>query len=206
MELRRLFILSLLCSVLPSGLAAQDVSGEEPPPATPLYLRVGKASYRGDSIPHVTFPVLHKYPVRQFRNDRELRQYNRLVANVKKVLPLAKLARYTIIETYEQMRVLPDKKARAEHVRAVEAELKRTYTPMLKKMSRSQGRLLVKLIDRECNLTGYNIAKAFVGSFKANVYQTMAFCFGQSLNKRYDPEGEDNQTEQVVRLVESGQL
>ena len=64
----------------------------------------------------------------------------------------------------------------------------------------------MKLIDRECNLTGYNIAKAFVGSFKANVYQTMAFCFGQSLNKRYDPEGEDNQTEQVVRLVESGQL
>ena len=122
------------------------------------------------------------------------------------MLPLAKLAKYTIIETYDYLETLPDKKAREEHLKRVEEGLKKQYTPQLKKLSRSQGKLLVKLIDRECNQTGYHIAKAFVGAFKANLYQAVAFCFGQSLNKRYDPEGDDRFTERVVRMVESGQL
>ena len=66
--------------------------------------------------------------------------------------------------------------------------------------------LLIKLIDRECNMTGYNIAKAFIGTFNANVYQGLAFLFGQSLTKHYDPEGDDRYTERVVRMVESGQI
>ena len=88
----------------------------------------------------------------------------------------------------------------------MEEGLKKQYAPTLKRLTRSQGRLLVKLIDRECGQTGYSIAQAFIGSFKANVYQTMAFCFGQSLTKHYDPEGDDRFVERIVRLIESGQL
>ena len=77
---------------------------------------------------------------------------------------------------------------------------------MLKKMSRSQGRLLIKLVDRECNMSGYNIAQAFIGSIRANLYQGISFIFGLNLNKKYDPEGDDRYTERVVRLVESGQI
>lgn len=204
----KFLLLASLCMLPPALLKAkaQSESGEELPPAVPLYVQVGKAAYRGDSIPHVITPKLYKYPEMTFRNEKERERYNRLVANVKKVLPLAKLARYTIIETYDYLETLPDKQARKEHVKRVEEGLKKQYTPLLKKLSRSQGRLLVKLIDRECNQTGYSIAKAFIGSFKANVYQAMAFCFGQSLTKHYDPEGDDRYTERVVRLVESGQL
>lgn len=187
-------------------LHAQDNAEEEMAPAVPLYVKVKKTAYRGDSIPHVTLPVLYKYPPLTFKNNKERERYNRLVANVKKVLPLAKLAKYTIIETYDYLETLPDKRAREAHMERVEAGLKQQYTPMLKRLTRSQGRLLVKLIDRECNQTGYSIARAFIGSFKANLYQAMAFCFGQSLTKRYDPEGDDFYTERVVRLVESGQL
>lgn len=204
----KFLLLASLCMLPPALLEAkaQSESGEELPPAVPLYVQVGKAAYRGDSIPHVITPKLYKYPEMTFRNEKERERYNRLVANVKKMLPLAKLARYTIIETYDYLETLPDKQARKEHVKRVEEGLKKQYTPLLKKLSRSQGRLLVKLIDRECNQTGYSIAKAFIGSFKANVYQAMAFCFGQSLTKHYDPEGDDRYTERVVRLVESGQL
>ena len=119
---------------------------------------------------------------------------------------MAKLVRLTVIETYEYLETLPTKKERMEHISRVEAGLKKEYTPRLKKLTRSQGKLLVKLIDRECNQTGYDIAQAFIGSLRANVYQGIAFVFGQSLNKHYDPEGDDKYVERVVRMVESGQL
>ena len=162
--------------------------------------------FHGDSIPAIIFPTFYKYPPMTFKNDKERDRYNRLVANVKRLLPLAKLAKYTVIETYDYLQTLPTKKEKAEHIKLVEDGLKKQYAPTLKRLSRSQGRLLVKLIDRECGQTGYNIAQAFIGSFKANIYQAMAFCFGNSLTKRYDPEGDDRYTERVVRLVESGQL
>lgn len=174
--------------------------------AMPLKLRVRKAYYKGDSIPHITLSTIYKYPPLTFKNNRERENYNRMVRNVKKVLPLAKMVRMTIIETYEYLETLPDDEARREHINAVERGLKREYTPMLKRMSRSQGRLLVKLVDRECNMSGYNIAQAFIGSFRANFYQGIAFIFGLNLNKKYDPEGDDRYTERVVRLVESGQI
>lgn len=200
------------CSAWPASLAAQDIPDIDPPadgelpPATAIRIDVGKVLYRGDSIPHVMLPTFHKYPPIQFRNERERERYDRLVANVKKLLPYARLARITVVETYEVLETIPDRKAREAHVKSIEAELKKTYTPILRRLTRSQGRLLVKLIDRECGQTGYKIAQAFIGTLKANVYQGVATLFGQSLAKRYDPEGEDRETERVVRLVESGQI
>lgn len=91
-------------------------------------------------------------------------------------------------------------------MKLVEQGLKRQYGPALKKLSRSQGKLLIKLVNRECNQTGYAITKAFMGSFKANLYQGVALLFGNSLNKKYDPEGDDRYTERVVLLVEAGVL
>lgn len=186
--------------------AAADSAAAADAPAVAIEVRVGRVAYRGDSIPHVIMPTFYKYPPLKFKNAREAARYNRLVANVKKLLPLARLAKYTVIETYEYLETLPDEKARREHLRRVEEGLKEQYAPTLKRLSRSQGRLLVKLIDRECGQTGYHIAQAFIGSFKANMYQTLAFCFGNSLTRRYDPEGDDRFTERVVRMVESGQL
>ena len=172
----------------------------------PIMTQTGTTEYKGQTITHIIFPTLPKYAPREFKNEKEREKYNRLVYNIKKVLPWAKLAKLTIIETYDFMETLPDKKARNEHMKRVEAGLKRQYGPALKKLSRSQGRLLLKLIDRECNQTGYAIAKAFMGSFKANLYQGVAVLFGNSLSKKYDPEGDDRYTERVVRMVEAGLL
>ena len=172
----------------------------------PIMTQTGTTEYKGQTITHIIFPTLPKYAPMEFKNEKEREKYNRLVYNIKKVLPWAKLAKLTIIETYDFLETLRDKKARDEHMKRVEAGLKRQYGPALKKLSRSQGRLLLKLIDRECNQTGYAIAKAFMGSFKANLYQGVAVLFGNSLSKKYDPEGDDRYTERVVRMVEAGLL
>ena len=172
----------------------------------PIMTQTGTTEYKGQTITHIIFPTLPKYAPMEFKNEKEREKYNRLVYNIKKVLPWAKLAKLTIIETYDFLETLPDKKSRDEHMKRVEAGLKRQYGPALKKLSRSQGRLLLKLIDRECNQTGYDIAKAFMGSFKANLYQGVAVLFGNSLSKKYDPEGDDRYTERVVRMVEAGLL
>lgn len=207
-----IFILFLsLGSEIASAQVIPDIDNvpdDEMPPATNMEIKVknSRVFFHGDSIPAIIFPTFYKYPPMTFKNDKERDRYNRLVANVKRLLPLAKLAKYTVIETYDYLQTLPTKKEKAEHIKLVEDGLKKQYAPTLKRLSRSQGRLLVKLIDRECGQTGYNIAQAFIGSFKANIYQAMAFCFGNSLTKRYDPEGDDRYTERVVRLVESGQL
>ena len=204
---RLLLLLSLFSAFL--SLAARPVAVEIAPDdsvALPIYVQVGKVKYKGDSIPHVILPTLYKYPPMEFRNEDELQEYNRLVSNIKLLLPMAKLVRYTIIETYDYLRLLPDKKSRQAHIDRMEADLKRRYGPMIRKLTRSQGRLLLKLIDRECNQTGYNIAKAFIGSFRANLYQSIGLLFGNSLSRHYDPNGDDRYTERVVRLVESGQI
>ena len=142
----------------------------------------------------------------RLKSQADADRFNRLVRNVKKLLPLAKLAKLIVIETYEYISTLPTKEARAAHLRVMEQSLKEQYGPTLKKLTRSQGRLLVKLIDRECNQTGYSIAKAFMGGFKANLYQGVALLFGNSLNKHYDPEGVDRYPDRVVQMVEAGLL
>ena len=88
----------------------------------------------------------------------------------------------------------------------VEKGLKDQYTPRMKKLSFAQGKLLIKLIDRQSNSTSYELVKAFMGPFKAGFYQTFAALFGASLKKEYDPQGEDKLTERVVLMVENGQI
>ena len=210
--IRLLFLFVLAVSALTATAQNDSIPTDLPKadkgeaPAMPISIEVGKALYKGDSIPAVIFQGIYKYPPLDFANEKDRQNYSRLVQNVKLLLPLAKMVRTTIVETYDYLQTLPTKKERQEHINAVEADLKKEYTPLVNRLSRSQGRLLVKLIDRETNQTGYQIAKAFVGSFKANLYQGISFFFGLNLNKHYDPEGDDRFTERVVRMVESGQL
>jgi hypothetical protein len=132
--------------------------------------------------------------------------YYRLVRNVKKTLPIAKEVNRAIIETYEYLLTLPDEKAREKHLQMVEKGVKEQYTPRLKKLTFSQGKLLIKLINRETDSSSYELVKASLGPFKAGFYQAFAAIFGASLKKEYHPEGEDILIEQIIILVENGQL
>ncbi len=162
--------------------------------------------YKGDTIPNLQLPNIYIFKPLKFKSEKERQEYYRLVRNVKKTLPLAHTINHIIIETYEYMETLPDKKAKENHLKLVEKGLKEQYTPVMKKLTYTQGKLLIKLIDRQTNSSSYELIKAFMGPFKAGFYQTFAALLGASLKREYHPDDEDQLTERVVLLVESGQI
>ena len=151
-------------------------------------------------------PGLWVYAPIKFKNERQRREFNKLVNNVKRVLPIAQRVNSIIEETYEVLEMLPDKKSKQKHIANVEKDIWRQYEPEMKKLTYSQGKLLIKLIDRECNQNSYEIVKAFFGPAKATFAQVFAWTFHASLKKEYDPEEDDKLIERVVLLVENGQL
>ena len=169
-------------------------------------VKVGKALEGGDSIQYVELNPIYCYPQPVFKNAKQRQAYNRLVYNVKKVLPIAKEVNMLIVETYDYLQTLPNKKAKDEHMKFVEKEIKREYTPRMKKLTYQQGKLLIKLVYRECNSSSYQLIQAFLGPIRAGFYQAFAALFGASLTKKYDAEGTDRMTERVVLMVEAGQI
>ena len=169
-------------------------------------VKVGKVLHDGDSIQYVELNTLYVYPQPVFTDERQRQAYNRLVENIKKVLPIAKEVNSIIIETYEFLQTLPNKKAKDEHMQRVEKSIRKEYTPRMKKLTYSQGKLLIKLVYRECNSSSYQLIQAFLGPIRAGFYQAFASLFGASLTKKYDAEGVDKYTERIVRQVEAGQL
>lgn len=187
-------------------LTAEQVLAEMDSPTFVPTVKVGKTLHEGDSIQYMEMNNVYVYPQITFKNKKQAKAYMRLVTNVKKVLPLAKEARQMLIETSEFLETLPDKKAKDAHIKKIESEIFRTYKPKMKKLTYSQGKLLIKLIDRECHSSSYEMIKAFMGPFRAGFWQTFAWAFGASLKKEYDAEGTDRLTERIVLMVEAGQI
>lgn len=169
-------------------------------------VHIGKAKVGQDSVQYVRTNTIYIYPPMEFKNDKQRQAYNRLVYNIKKVLPLAKECNQIILETGAYLQTIPTKKERDALTKAVEKELKQKYTPRIKKLTYSQGKLLIKLIDRETHSTGYELIQAFLGPVRAGFYQAFAWVFGASLKKRYEPKGADRLVERIVLQVEAGQL
>ena len=187
-------------------LTAEQVLAEMDSPTFVPTVKVGKVLHEGDSIQYMEMNNVYVYPQLTFKNKKQAKAYQRLVFNVKKVLPIAKEARQILIETTEYLETLPDDKAKNEHIKRVEDDIFRTYKPKMKKLTYSQGKLLIKLIDRECNSSSYDMIKAFMGPVRAGFWQVFAWGFGASLKKEYDAKGVDRLTERVVLMVEAGQI
>ena len=185
---------------------AEQVLAEMDSPTFVPTVKVGKVLHEGDSIQYMEMNNVYVYPELTFKNKKQAQSYMRLVNNVKKVLPIAKEARQMLIETTELLDMLPDEKSKNEHIKRVEEDIFRTYKPKMKKLTYSQGKLLIKLIDRECHSSSYDMIKAFMGPIRAGFWQVFAWGFGASLKKEYDPTGTDRLTERVVLMVEAGQI
>ncbi|MFW5528407.1 MAG: DUF4294 domain-containing protein [Prevotella sp.] len=190
-------------------LRPEDLSDDEIDMNRPTFepkVRMGKVLDGKDSIPYVELNNVYVYPEPTFTDPRQRATYNRLVRNVKKVLPIAKEVNRIIVETYDYLQTLPNKKAKDQHLKFVEKSIREEYTPRMKKLSYQQGKLLIKLVYRECGNSAYGTLNAILGPVRAGFWQAFAWTFGASLTKKYDPNGVDKITERVVRQVESGQL
>ena len=201
----------LLFTACMTAAAQGEITSEENEETTdsPVFVpmvKAGKALVDNDSIQYVELNTLYVCPKLTFKNEKQRQAYNRLVANIKKVLPIAKEVNSIIVETYEYLQTLPDKKSKDEHMKRVEKGIRKEYTPRMKKLTYSQGKLLIKLVYRECNSSSYQLIQAFLGPIRAGFYQAFASLFGASLTKKYDPEGVDKYTERIVRQVEAGQI
>lgn len=142
-----------------------------------------------------------------FRSLGDIKRHQRLIRNVKAVYPYAVDARNLFHSLTAQLDTIPSPKERDKITRALEKEIVERYTPVLEKMTYSQGKILIRLIDRETERTSYQILEEFRGKFAAKFWNTIARIFRANLKQEYDPtQGEDQLIEQIIILYEAGLL
>ena len=162
----------------------------------------------GDSILRLYLRPITVYPKLKFKNKKEEEYYWQTVARVRKTLPYAKMIKETLIETYEYIQTFPTQKEREDYLKQMEKELFNQYKPVLKKLSRQQANMLVKLIQRETDQTSYEIVKAFLGNARAFFWQGFGKLFGVSLRGKFQPEKDkdDAIVDRIATLIEQGQM
>ena len=158
----------------------------------------------GDTIIHRNLKEVVVMPELDFRNPRQERKFHRYIEKVKKVYPYAKLAGEVLREYEPKYLALQDDRARRKMMKELEQQLLREYKDDIKKLTISEGRILLKLIDREARRTSYALIKEFRGGFSAFFWQSIARIFGGDLKVEYDPYGEDKVLEHIVMLIEIG--
>lgn len=157
-----------------------------------------------------TIAVIHLREVNIFSwkmlDNKEERKLTRLMKNIKIVYPYARLAGIKLAEYEEVLSQAPDDQARRKIMKKLEEELEAEYGHELRDLTVTQGKILLKLIDRETGESSYNLVTEFRGEFRAVFYQAFARLFGLNMKLKYDPEGEDRDIEYIVKMIESGQL
>jgi hypothetical protein len=166
---------------------------------------VGGTIVGGDTIPLIQLKevTILSWPS---LSSGEARKLTRLMRNVKIAYPYARLAGIKLGEYEDILAAAPDDKARRKIMKQVEDELEAEYGKELRDLTVTQGKILLKLLDRETGNSAYDLVADLRGEFRAVFYQTFARFFGLNMKLRYDPEGEDREIEYIVRLIENGQL
>lgn len=162
----------------------------------------------GDTMVCFNLRPITIFPALKFKNKKEEQYYWRTVRNVRILLPYAKLIRETLVETYEYIETFPTQKEREAYLKRMEKEIFKQYKPVLKKFSRSQAKLLIKLVQRETDQSSYEIVKAFLGGFRASFWQGFGKLFGVSLKSDFNPSKnrEDYLINRIATQVEQGTL
>lgn len=160
----------------------------------------------GDTLLHSTIDEIQVYPAPRFTSRRDMRRYERLVYHLKIVYPYALLAAEKLDEMNQEFIELKTERERKEFVKNVEQELMDEFENELKSLTITQGRLLIKLIDRETGSTSYELLRELRGSFSAFFWQAIARLFGSNLKTRFDAEGEDKLIDQILYLIDTGQI
>lgn len=160
----------------------------------------------GDTVVFKNIKEVIVFPEREFKNKRDYRRYSRYVQKVKKVYPLAVEARELLKEYQPKYEALKDRRDQRKLMKKLEKELLDKHKDELKKWSISDGRILLKLINRETERTPYSLIQDFRGGFSAVFWQGIAKLFKNDLKAGYDPDDEDKMLEEIVTLIELGYL
>ncbi len=196
--MKYLFLLSyfLVFFVVPDSLWAQDRLRADSNRTGPTYLPTTIVD--GEAIPWVLLPEVVVTGYRIFKTPEDRARYNRLKYNVLKVMPYARFAEQRYEKLQRELALTSNKKEQKKLVRQCEKEIKDMFNKEIKKMTVSQGEILVKLIDRQTGNSSYELVKELRGGVTAFFYQSVAKVFGHNLKNTYDPE-QERDIENIIR-------
>jgi hypothetical protein len=195
-----LFILLL------SNLTAQNEAMPENPLASSKGIRVPAIVIDGDTFPSFSIAPVYIFEERVFKNKKTAEKWTRLKYNVKKAYPFALIAEARLKEFDVALSKMTTEKDKKAYLDVAEKKLKDEFEDQLKNLTVSQGKILIKLIDRQTGHTSYDLVKRMRGKFSAFMWQSVAVIFGENLKEEYDGTGEDQMIEQAIRLVEAGMI
>lgn len=204
----RILLISLSVAIGLPAVAERTI--DEPGPVRKKYIQSmsWKVDEEGDTVAVYNLHGITVFKKWEFKNKKEEDFYWRTVRDVKLTLPYAKLIAETLIETYEYIEAFPTQKEREQYLKEMESSLFEQYKPILKRFSKRQAKVLIKLVQRETHQTSYDIVKAFLGSFRATFWQGFGKLFGVSLKSEFQPvkDREDAILERVACAVEEGTI
>lgn len=158
----------------------------------------------GDTLPHIRLAEICCFAHRRFKSHRQQERYNRLVRDVKKVLPYARIAAARLKVIEDSLSRITSEKLRDKYIDDSEKALFKEFEKPIRHLTIRQGRILIKLIDRETGNTSYEVIRLLKGRFSAFMWQGIARLFGSSLKSEYDAEGDDKLIEYIVLSIDSG--
>jgi hypothetical protein len=194
-----LLLLLLIMAALPAAKAQNVLM-----PAAPQGSVVKARIVNGDTLPIIDLAPVAFFAPRIFKNRADENRYRRLVHNVKRVYPYARLAGIKFNEYNELLISLPTEAQRRRAMRQAENELRAQFEEDLKRLTFTQGLILIKLVDRQTSHTSYDVVKEFRGMVSAVFWQGLGRIFGFNLKTEYDPQGEDRLIEEIVQMIEAG--
>ena len=182
-------------------LAVPDIAW----PQAPRNLQLFRGQVvEGDTVAMIDIPDVVIMPRKKFKNRRVEARYWKLVRDLKITYPYAIMAKNKLQELNTKFLSLKTESERKEYTKIAEKELRAQYEGELTNLTITQGKLLIKLIDRETGQTTYALVKELRGTFQAVFWQTVAKLFGSSLKSVYDPKGEDAETEEILQYIIKG--
>jgi hypothetical protein len=160
----------------------------------------------GDTLPYLELKEAVIEAPSNFVSQKESKKITKLIRDVKKAYPYAKIAGAKLKQLDEILATVKDEKEKKELLKQAEDDLVSQFEEDIKNMTFSQGVILLKLIDRETGTTSYEIVKEFRGTLRAFFWQSLGVIFGINLKTEYEPEGNDKNIEQIVQMIEKGTL
>lgn len=203
--MKRVVVILFLCTLVMSvsGQIRDTVPGDS---AQSVYHILKTATFDGQTYPLVELKEITVYGKMPRGVRFDYRRHARLVYNVRRVYPYALIVRDEFGRINRLLETLPTERAQRDFLQAYEKELLSRYEGDMRKLTFSQGKILIKLIDRETQNTSYDLIRQYRGKFSATFWQGIARIFGTNLKTNYDANGEDYLIEQIVTEIEAGRL
>jgi len=164
------------------------------------------STINGENVPNWVIPEIVVFPKKVFKTRKDYRQYQKMIRNLKIVYPYARIAKLKLNEMNSNLSQITTKREREKYIDQAEKEIREEFEKQLMKLTVSQGKMLIKLIDRETGRTSYELVKELKGSFSAGFWQAVARVFGSNLKTEFDSEGEDKTLNELIILYEHRQL